>query len=109
MKKLIAVCMVLGLLLSCAAAETDLSALSFDELLALREKINAEMEGGHRTVRHLESRHGYSCRRLQPAAYLPRRIYHYHAERPPHRFPGDPQQVGRLRKDRTDGRRYCRN
>ena len=43
MKKLIAVCMVLGLLLSCAAAETDLSSMSYDDLVQLQKKVVFEI------------------------------------------------------------------
>ena len=46
MKKLIAVCMVLGLLLSCAAAETiDLSSMSYADLLKLQHQVAFEIIG----------------------------------------------------------------
>ena len=44
MKKIITVVMVICLFLSCASAETvDLSAMSYDQLLALRSQINTEI------------------------------------------------------------------
>ena len=40
MKKLIALALAAFLMIGCAAAEIDLSSMSFDELIALKDKIN---------------------------------------------------------------------
>lgn len=45
MKKLIAVCMLLALLVTSAAAETDLSSMSYQDLVQLQKKVVFEIMG----------------------------------------------------------------